>query len=346
MKKVLFIIIFLNLLTACRQDSDQKDLQNDYKPLSEITVKEIELEGIASERFIEASGLAWFNDYLVILPQYPHKVSDAEDGALLVISKKDIIGYLNSRDPAPLSSRMVPFIAEGLDDIGKRSGGGYEAIAFNENEVFVSIESFDHNSNSSYLVSGRVIGDLESILISSENLVPIESKTGLKNIGEEAIVYYKGSVICIHEANGRNNSKNHTAAKILVGAKDFEKVDFPIIEYRITDATVVDSFGNFWVMNYMYPGENKKLKPADDYFAEEFGMGKSNYEYKPVERLLKLNISGNDINYTADPPIYIEIDSDDGRNWEGLVKLDDLGFLVITDYYPRTLFGFIQCNLD
>jgi hypothetical protein len=30
-----------------------------------------------------------------------------------------------------------------------------------------------------------------------------------------------------------------------------------------------------------------------------------------------------------------------GRNWEGLVRLDDRGFLLVTDLFPGTILGFV-----
>ncbi len=30
------------------------------------------------------------------------------------------------------------------------------------------------------------------------------------------------------------------------------------------------------------------------------------------------------------------------RNWEGIVRLENRGFLLMTDKYPETLFGFVE----
>ena len=40
-------------------------------------------------------------------------------------------------------------------------------------------------------------------------------------------------------------------------------------------------------------------------------------------------------------PIQIELDEKASRNWEGIVRLDDRGFLVATDKYPEMILGFI-----
>ena len=44
------------------------------------------------------------------------------------------------------------------------------------------------------------------------------------------------------------------------------------------------------------------------------------------------------------PPIQMELlgsTQNDARNWEGLVRLDNLGFLLITDEHPKTMLVYI-----
>jgi hypothetical protein len=38
------------------------------------------------------------------------------------------------------------------------------------------------------------------------------------------------------------------------------------------------------------------------------------------------------------------VSDDDTRNWEGLVRLDDYGFLLATDKYPRTILAFVPLD--
>ncbi len=314
--------------------------------LPETDIVKINLKGIAAERFIEASGLAWYEDYLIILPQFPHKVCNEADGALLYIKKQDIIDYLNGDKTDSLAAEKLLFSAAGLDSLGKREGSGYEAIAFDGRDVFVQLESFYSIEYSSYLYSGKVVGDFDSVVIDSSTRIPIKSKTGLKNTGEESIFFQNGNITCIHEANGSKNSKNHFAARYNKNDGSLKKIDFPQIEYRITDASEVDENGNFWVINYYYPGDSLLLTPAVDYYSSKFGLGKSHTQFKPVERLLLLHSGNKDISYTNLPPIYINLHNNKGRNWEGLVKLEDKGFLIITDYYPSTLLAFVPFRDD
>ena len=44
--------------------------------------------------------------------------------------------------------------------------------------------------------------------------------------------------------------------------------------------------------------------------------------------------------------IYLELLNDgSGRNWEGLSKLNDLGFLIVTDTFPKTILAFVSAEL-
>jgi hypothetical protein len=42
-------------------------------------------------------------------------------------------------------------------------------------------------------------------------------------------------------------------------------------------------------------------------------------------------------------PLYLRLNLDgESRTWEGIVRLDDIGFLLVTDSFPRTIFGFVR----
>ena len=44
---------------------------------------------------------------------------------------------------------------------------------------------------------------------------------------------------------------------------------------------------------------------------------------------------------TDTPPILLRLDASVGRNWEGIARLGDRGFLIATDKFPETLLGFV-----
>jgi hypothetical protein len=117
-------------------------------------------------------------------------------------------------------------------------------------------------------------------------------------------------------------------------------VSFPNVEYRITDVTDVDSHGRFWALNYFWPGEKKRLLPAEDGILNGFEEGTTHAQYDHVERLVEFKINSKEIVRTNTAPIQLVME-EKSRNWEGLVRLDKKGFLMITDEHPRTILSFI-----
>ena len=62
-----------------------------------------------------------------------------------------------------------------------------------------------------------------------------------------------------------------------------------------------------------------------------------------IERLLELRLTTDGrIVRTESPPLNLELLPDgECRNWEAVVRLDDRGFLLMTDKYPGTLLAFV-----
>jgi hypothetical protein len=55
---------------------------------------------------------------------------------------------------------------------------------------------------------------------------------------------------------------------------------------------------------------------------------------------VELKIDGDSITRTDAPPVQLVL-SEKPRNWEGLVRLGNKGFLMITDEHPRTILSFV-----
>ena len=292
----------------------------------------IELEGDLAERKLEASGLTWYNDNLIILPQFPHKWEDQFDGAIYFIPKERIESYLSGEDRNSIKGEKIYFSAEGLDEIGKRNGSGYEAIIFIGDSVYVSIESVKRDKSSSYVVAGVIDFEDKMLRLDANSKIEIKSQTRIHNMGEETILTNNSSVYTIHEANGKNINKSPIVTKLNKNLTEVEKITFPNIEYRITDATSVDSIGKFSAINYFYPGEFEKLKP--NLSGEE--------KDKAIEQILEFQILENEIIRTTQPPLVItKGKSKKGSNWEGIVRLNG-GFLLITDMFPETVLAYCK----
>ena len=150
-------------------------------------------------------------------------------------------------------------------------------------------------------------------------------------------------IITIYEANGKNINSEPVAHLFDLELNFLETITFPNIEYRITDATAIDEFNEFWLINYFWPGEKDQYKPAEDEIAQHFGKGETHSNTEVVERLLKFEYSKDKFSLTRSEPIQLKLISD-ARNLEGIVKFDDLGFLICTDKFPKTILGFIPFN--
>ena len=55
---------------------------------------------------------------------------------------------------------------------------------------------------------------------------------------------------------------------------------------------------------------------------------------------IEYKIDGDKLVRTSTPPIQLALD-EKSRNWEGLARLEDKGFLMIVDEHPRTILAFI-----
>jgi hypothetical protein len=82
---------------------------------------------------------------------------------------------------------------------------------------------------------------------------------------------------------------------------------------------------------------------SQDTVSEQFGEGETHAASFHIERLIELKYNQGHIMLSGEPPIQLELKPDEAaNNWEALVRLDHLGFLVMTDTFPGTRLGFIQ----
>lgn len=323
-RTIFVLLILLQLLPACRSSTKHLSLAEN--------LIEIKLAGVLANRSIEASGLTWYKDNLIILPQFPHKWDDSFDGAIFYIPKTRIDNYLIGKSTKPIVGEKLYFVAKGLDEIGKSKGSGYEAITFINDTVYVAIESVSAGKSVSYVVKGRIDFEQKKIILNSASKIEIKSKTGIHNMGEETILAFENSIYTIHEANGINVNKVPTISKLNNKLTEKTKISFPNVEYRITDATAVDLAGDFFVANYFYPGEYKKLKPN---LSEE-------KKKEAIERILQFKITDSSVVKTGAKPIILSNPNNkNGRNWEGIVRYNS-GFLLITDMFPRTILAYYR----
>jgi hypothetical protein len=305
----------------------------------EYAVTEIPLAGPVADNNAEVSGMAWYGDYLILLPQYPNFDVKEKDGVVFALPRAEILAYLDGATGEPLEPIPIAFSAPGL--AGQIDGfQGYEALAFVGDQAFLTIEAQTGSGMKGYLVSGRIAPDLGELALDTNAWAEILPEADQDNKSEEALLVAGDTLVTIYEVNGAAINPAPMAHLFDTTLDSRGTTAFPHVEYRITDATALDGNNRFWAINYFFPGD-EELLPERDPLAERYGEGPTHAAYEPVERLVEFEYGEAGIELTETPPIQLELLSDDARNWEGLVRLEGRGFLLVTDKFPETILGFV-----
>jgi hypothetical protein len=102
----------------------------------EIQVQIIPLSGPIARPTAEISGLAWYGDQLVLLPQFPERF----EHHLFRLDRTDLVAYIVGNRTEPLTP--LPIQIENADlRLSLKGFEGFEAITFYKEQVF-----FDHRS--------------------------------------------------------------------------------------------------------------------------------------------------------------------------------------------------------
>ncbi len=305
----------------------------------ETAVIPIPLSGDASQRNAEISGMAWHGDWLILLPQYPQFGKSSGDGRVFALPREDILAFINGQNPTPLTPQEIPFFAPG---VSQNIAGfeGYEAVIFDDNDVYMTIEASPSSGMTGYLIRGTMAQDLSELRIDPERLTNIKSATSLPNKSDEALFLLDDRLVTIHEANGQSLNPNPVANIFNLDLEPQGNMPMASIEYRITDATSVDEDGRFWAINYFFPGE-PEFNTQHDPLAAAYGQGITHSGREGVERLVEFQIKNGAIKVVDQAPLQLELLADDLRNWEGITRLEGYGFLLVTDKFPETILGFV-----
>jgi hypothetical protein len=330
------VFIGIILLAACQVDSSPAGVH----PL-EIAVQEIPLSKPASSRSAEISGMAWYRDNLVLLPQYPHRFGERGQGALFALDKSTILSFIQEGTPAVLNPKPIIF-----DDGGLRTKikgfEGFEAIAVDGERVYLTIEASPRYKMKGYIVTGSIQPDLSMISLEPDTLTEIPLEENISNLSAEALIIFNRKILTFYEANGRKVNPAPVSHRFDLDLVLLENLAFPNIEYRLTDAAPPDNQGFFWMINSYFPPDEMKLAPQEDLLAERYGQGITHAENLTVERLVQFQVQDDEIIIVDQPPLQLLLEGDVApRNWEAVALLDKLGFLLATDKFPRTILGFV-----
>ena len=300
----------------------------------EVKVQEIKLSGLITDKKQEISGMDWYQDRLFLLPENM-------GGFLFSVSKGEILNAIKSVKKPPITPKKTRFKTPDYSSLIK-GFDGFEAIAFNGDKIYITIESEHRGEMVSYLAWGKIDSKSLEVVIDERDLETIKTPIQLNNLSFESLLINDENIIMIYEANGSNLRKNPTQSVFNHKSKNISKVNFPNIEYRITDATRVDNNDRFWVINYFWPGDKKLLNPGEDSVLNMINQGSSHFKSDQIERLVEFQMNEGEISISDTKPIQLVLESDASRNWEAVARLDDKGLLIATDKHPRMIFGYVQ----
>ena len=320
-------------LGACASGprTERSEAAADVKPV-EVEAVRLALEGEAAQAEIEFSAMAWFGDHLILVPQYPERFGDR----VFALSRAEILAAIDApgRGLVPVA---VPFSDGGARDIPDFEG--FEAIAFVGQDAYLSVET---GPGHGFLFKGRMEEGLGGLTLEAGPRAPIAAQSKVDNMSYEALLVHDSMVTTFFESNGVGVNAAPAARRFDLGLEPVADLAMAAVEYRITDVTSADDAGRFWAINYWWPGD-EALEPAVDPIALSHGKGQTHSATKVVERLVEFRCSPEGVELTGAAPIQLRLGAEP-RNWEGVVRLEGRGFLMVTDKFPETILAFLPLD--
>ena len=311
----------------------------------ETPAREIPLTGPAADDDAELSGLAWAGDTLVLLPQYPGWGGRAP--TFFGLSRADLAATIAGGSSASLAPAPIPVDLDGLEHVIE-GFEGFESIAFVGDTAYATIEAQTRLGRmSGHLVRGRIDrrdGRIARIVFEAASRVDLGDPCGIPNASYESVIALGDRVIPLHEVNDAALVSRAVAPVYALDLAVRDRAPMASLAYRLTDVTEPDTDGRFWGVNYYWPG-NQRLAHADEPLAKRFGRGATHARSKIVERLVEMRWRDGSIELTDRPPLQLRLDATERpRNWEGIVRWRDGGFLVVTDKFPTTMLAYVPLS--
>ncbi|MCP4571302.1 MAG: hypothetical protein GY838_03050 [bacterium] len=301
----------------------------------------LELGGPLAGREAEVSGLTWHEGDLFLLPQFPDRYGEPGVLTFFRLPGVDLAAAVADEHsgalvPEPVTCEapwLVPLI-HGYD--------GLESTCVFDDLCFMTVEAERDTAMAGFLVAARFTGEDGAVSMTMERLTSIPLAVQLPNMSQETIIQDGRRIVTINEANGANVNAAPVAHVFGLDLAGQGTIPFPSVEYRVTDATDLDTQGRFWVLNYFWPPDGWFLRPAADPEVARFGAPPWLEPGACVERLLELQLLEDRIVRTNRPPLWLEPRRDgDCRNWEAVARFGEEGFILVTDKYPATLMAYV-----
>jgi hypothetical protein len=304
----------------------------------EAPVQVIPLFGPLSKPEARINGMTWVNDILVILPGDP-AFTGASNQGLFAIPKGDLLGYISGVNTTGIYPFQIIFEDSGISTqlAGFRS---YQALAYANGRLYFIVTADTANGQRSYLVSGAIQPDFSSITLDASKVVEIPGQSNAN--GFKSLVIVGNELVVLPQSNqqaGSAPTQRFDLSLNYIGA-----LQFPGLEYLITDATGVDSNNSFWVINRYAPGDPQPLSNPDA-LAVRYGEGITHQLSDATERLVALAWtaanSTPELALVNRPPVQLELWMKAARNWQALAILPDRGWIIATSQSPETVLGYI-----
>ena len=294
----------------------------------ETLIQEIKLEGPITNPKQEISGMDWYGEKLFLLPENLGRY-------LFILSKDEIQEHIMS-GRGSLKPKKTIFNTPDYSNF-ILGFDGFEALAFDGNDVYILIEAEQDGIMVGYLAWGSINPNSYEINIGEKNIQKINTPIQIDNLSFESIVNHNRRLLLIYEANGSNLRKDPYQLSFSVNDLSLARIKSPNIEYRITDATKIKN-NKFWAINYYWPGDKKDLNPGLD----RLRKNRDNDPNQTIERLVEFKIKKNKLKLTKKKPVDLILEEGSSRNWEAIARLGESGFLIATDKYPRMILAYVK----
>ncbi len=336
MWKKLLILSFLSVILASCSLFTGGDKQ-DYSKL----YFDFNLSELALDRNAEYSSLCWYEDNLILLPQYPSYFrTRINKDVIFMLTKDQLSKTIKRKGKAVINPETIEVVN---NEIYKLLPGyeGFEGICYDGQYFYLTVE-FSSENHKGLIVKAELTPDKKKLKILNDQHLILDLPGQVFNASFESISIFNNSLYLIYEANGININKNPIVKKISLDLSSSEDIKFEHIEYRITDITDFDETGRAWAINYFWPGDASHYLPDQDNIPNPYA--KSNNQESGIERIIPLILTDNVIKYDfSRDPIYIKKESRDfSYNWEGIVKYDNNSFILASDKFPKSVLRYLK----
>ncbi len=276
--------------------------------------KEIPLDGAITNRKEEISSMSSYQDKLILLPENLN-------GYYFYIPFSEITNTLSTGDTIlpvqkTFTTRKLKERYPGLD--------GFEAIAFNGDDVYIMVEVRIDGKMAGLLLWGTLIPSTMEIDVPEDNIMLLEPPAQIDNFSFESLTIRDDQLYVIYETNGHRTIDKPFQYVVDLNDMSLDTISFPHVDFRLTDATtIVDN--KFWMINYFWTGDKETLGVPNEV---------------EIERLIEFEVSSEGIVHSDTEYITLK-NTEYPHNWEGLVRFHK-GFLVCTDKWPRMVLGYIS----